>query len=115
MSKTKKPLNQASLEDFKVNVLPGISNPRYEIFIYVPLDWIENPTEGLGISANFINQDNLKHLIFYSGSTRVEKISKTNILIGFEISEPYLPSIQAAAQEVPDEAELKLSATKPKE
>lgn len=112
---TKKALNQATIEDFKLNVLPGISNPRYEIFIYVPNGWLDNPSEGMGISANFVNQPQLRDLVFYAGSVRVEKVNKTNVLVGFEVSEPYLGAVQSAAQQVPDEVELKLSATKSKE
>jgi hypothetical protein len=115
MASTKKALNTASIEDFKINPLAGISKPRYEIFIYVPNTWLDNPNEGTGISANFINQPDFRSLIFYAGSARVEKINKTNVLLSFEISEPYLEAVQTAAQQVPDEAELKLSATKSKE
>jgi hypothetical protein len=115
MPNNKKPLNQATIEDLKINHISGITNSRYEIYIYVPNGWLESAVEGTGVSANFINQTNLRDMVFYAGSVGVEKINKTNVLIRLETSEPYIVAVHSAAQQVPDDAELKLSATKTKE
>jgi hypothetical protein len=115
MPSGKKTLNQATIEDFKIHPLPGISKPRYKIFLYIPNGWLDKATEGLGISANFVNQQQLRDMVLYAGSVSVEKVNKTNLLVSFEISEPYLSAVQTAAQQVPDDAELRLSATKSKE
>jgi hypothetical protein len=105
--------NEATLEQLKTNELRGISTNRYQMYLYVPPDWIGNPVEGIGISANFINHELLKSIIFYCSSNTVEKVNKTNVLIRIETSEHYLGFIFDIIKQLPREAELKLGAPQP--
>lgn len=110
MPNYKKPLKEASIEDFKVNEERGISTPRYTIYLYTPKSWINNPTEGIGISANFINQETLKQMVFQSVGTSIEKVNKTNMLLRLEVAGSYLNTFYRLAKQLPEEAELKIRA-----
>lgn len=103
--------NEATLNHLKINETRGISTNIYQIYLYVPPDWLGNPVEGIGIAANFINHELLKSIIFYCSSNTVEKVNKTNVLFRLETSENYLNFILDILQRLPKEAELKLGTT----
>lgn len=100
---------EIELDQLKQVRLKGIANDRFEISVYVPNDWVVNPQEGIGISSVHIVESNLKLVSLQSVTTRIEKINKTNILLKFEVSEPYLQKFFHALQQVPDRAEIKIS------
>lgn len=107
---SKIPANETTLEQLKQNESRGITTNRYQFHMYVPHDWIGNPVEGIGISANFVNHELLKSIIFYCASNTIEKVNKTNVLLRLETSEHYLNFIFGIMQQLPKEAELKLGA-----
>jgi len=110
MPLTKVHANEVSLEQLKTNETKGISSNIYQIYLYVPPDWIGNPIEGIGISASYINHELLKSIIFYCASNTIEKVNKTTVLLRLETSEHYLNYILDLLKQMPKEAELKLGA-----
>jgi len=112
VSNSKIPANTATIEQLKLNESRGISTNQYTLHLYVPIDWIGNPSEGIGISANFINHEALRSLIFYCSSNTLERVNKTNVLLRVDTSEHYLKYVFDIMKTLPKEAELKLGATK---
>lgn len=112
MANSKTLANEATLEQLKLNESKGISTNQYTVRMYVPIDWISNPTEGIGISANFVNNEILRSIVFYCASNTIEKVNKTNVLLRLETSEHYLKFVFDIMKTLPKEAELKLGANK---
>jgi hypothetical protein len=109
MSAQKTPINKSSLDDFKTEKHIGITNSRYIVRMSIPKTWIKNPEESTGISASFIQKEELRNLAFYAAGNSIEKVYKNTITLAFEISEPYLEKFHKASRFLPDEAELKIN------
>lgn len=109
MSNTKVKPKQSTIENLTKRKIQGIANNRYEIQVYVPLGWVSNPVENIGVSSIHLLENNLKNLSLYSNSTLIKKINKTNIILAFEVSEPYLKRFYDSFLLISDEADLKLT------
>jgi len=111
----KKLLSQASIEELTQNYRPGISSKIFELLIYVPHEWVENPEPNLVIGSNFATQKQLRSLIDYSSVTSIERVNKTNLALSMEVVEPYMNLFYGVCRNMPEQAEIRVRATKRKE
>lgn len=101
--------SEATIEDLKIREKRGISSNRYNVHIYVPLTWVTNPQEGVGINPTNLVPLDLKTLAFYSASINVEKVNKASVLLDFEVAGTYLERFYNSLVQAPEGVEIKIS------
>lgn len=102
--------NEATLDDLKQSSTQGITTKIYQIMMYVPVGWVEEPQENLRIYGTSINNEIFKNIVMYSSFCTIEKVNKTNILLNIEVIDSYLNLLYDMLRKLPNEAEIKLSA-----
>lgn len=100
---------ESTIEDLKTRRIKGIGNDKFEILMYLPNDLVANPQENIGISSVHLLNPELKTLSLYSNSTSIEKVNKTNLLIRFEVAEPYLVKFHQTLLNLPEQVSVKIS------
>lgn len=101
-------LRDATIEDLKKHKESSITTNKYNITLYVPHDWIENPKPKEAIAANFATVKELKSLLLYSTYSFIERINKNDLVLSLEVVEPYINLFYGVSKKIPEEAKIKL-------
>lgn len=110
MPTSKKNIVNISLEELTQNSRMGISSRIFELLIYVPHDWVENPEPNIVISSSFATQKQLRSLISYASVTTIEKVNKNELVLSIEIAEPYIKLFHGECQKMPEQAKIRVRA-----